>query len=104
MIQPATNHYASGAPRLWWETRWFVALVVFLSLTPDPLPAAQLGRFDIAHAAAYAWLGYWFAQLHAARGRRLLFVVALSGLGIGLEFAQASTGYRTFSYGEYDFM
>jgi VanZ family protein len=85
----------------WMAAGWaFVALVVFLSLTPDPLPAAELGRFDIGHAAAYAWLGYWFAQLHAAPRLRLLVAAALGGLGIGLEFAQGWTGYRTFSYGD----
>ena len=87
--------------RAWSAAGWaFVALVVFLSLTPDPLPAAELGRFDVAHAAAYAWLGYWFAQIHSAPRARLLVAAALACLGIGLEFAQGWTGYRTFSYND----
>jgi VanZ family protein len=77
-----------------------VALVVFLSLTPDPLPPAELGGFDVAHAAAYAWLGFWYGQLYRGPHRAVVVALALVALGVALEYAQRWTGYRTFSYAD----
>jgi VanZ family protein len=86
---------------LWLAVGWLsVALIVFLSLTPDPLPPAEVGGFDIAHAGAYAWLGFWFAQLYPRRRSMLVVALALIALGIALEFGQRWTGYRTFSYAD----
>lgn len=87
--------------RAWLVAGWgFVALVVYLSLTPDPLPPAELGEIDVAHTAAYAWLAFWFAQLQR-RGTPWLAVAAgLCALGTGLELVQGWTGYRSFSYAD----
>lgn len=88
-------------PRLWRAIGWAcVALVVYLSLTPDPLPPAELGDLDVAHAAAYAWLAFWFAQLRRRGVPWIATAAALCALGIGLEVLQGWTGYRTFSYAD----
>lgn len=86
---------------LWWALGWaFVALVAYLSLTPSPPPPQELLGFDIAHAAAYAWLMFWFAHLLPTRAARLRCAAALCGFGILLEVLQGTTGYRVFSYAD----
>lgn len=86
---------------LWLAAGWAgVALVVFLSLTPDPLPPGELLGFDFAHALAYASLMFWFAQLYEARGARAAVALGLCALGVTLELLQGLTEYRTFSYAD----
>ena len=86
---------------LWWALGWaFVALVTYLSLTPSPPPPQELLGFDIAHAAAYAWLMFWFAHLLPTRAARLRCALALCALGILLEFLQGASGYRVLSYAD----
>jgi VanZ family protein len=48
----------------------------------------------IGHVAAYTMLMVWFASLYA--NMRWICGVSFVALGVGLEFAQALTGYRTF--------
>jgi VanZ family protein len=84
---------------LWLAIGWSsIALVVYLSLTTDPLPSGEALGVDFAHAAAYAWLMFWFAQLHVARGTRLVLAGAFCALGATLELMQGYSGYRVFSY------
>ena len=55
MIQPKAIRYIADSPRLWWETRWFVALVVLLSAVPllyPPIPPlvdlfGHMGRYRV---------------------------------------------------------
>ena len=77
MVQPATNHYASGAPRLWWETRWFVALVVLLSAVPllyPPIPPlvdlfGHMGRYRVQlDIDSSPWLSDYYGFHWAAIG------------------------------------
>ena len=75
----------------------FVLLVVWLSLTPDPIDAPRVAEVKSGHVVAYAWLMLWFAQLVRGAGGRLALALGLLGLGIGLEFAQALTPHRTFA-------
>ena len=86
--------------RLFWTVLGigFVLLVIYLSLTPDPLNIGQPTGVKIDHAIAYAWLMIWFAQIHRALGRRLIFAVAFCTLGIALEYLQGMTDYRHFAY------
>ncbi len=76
----------------------FVALVLYLSLTPNPIPEPQVGDFDAGHAMAYAWLMFWFAQVFPSTRERIVTAVAFCAMGIGIEYLQRMTGYRTFSY------
>jgi hypothetical protein len=87
--------------RLWRLAGWgFVALVIWLSLTPDPPQQAHLLDIDVGHLAAYAWLMFWFAQLRADHASRRRTAVALVLLGVGLELLQGLTPYRTLSLGD----
>lgn len=85
--------------RTWLAIGWFgVALLTYLSLMPDP-PGLDIEQGDkLEHIAAYGLLMLWFAQLAVAWNRRLMTATALIGLGVGLEYAQRATGYRTFEY------
>jgi VanZ family protein len=78
----------------------FVLLVVWLSLTPDPLDAPRVAEVKSGHFLAYAWLMLWFAQLVRAPRARLALALGLVALGVGLEFAQALTPHRTFAYAD----
>lgn len=75
----------------------FVGLVVYLSLTPDPLSTPTVDSVKTGHVLAYGWLAFWFAQLGRSLAVRGLIAVGLLVLGIGLEFAQQLTGYRTYA-------
>lgn len=74
-----------------------IGLVIYLSLTPYPvevMPIDQGDKFD--HVLAYATLMFWFAQIHAERRVRLGWALAFVAMGVGLEFLQRLTAYRTF--------
>jgi len=87
--------------RLWIAAGWgFVFLVIYLSLTPEPLPAPSVDNFKTGHILAYSWLMLWFAQAYLKLGIRLVVAFALCALGIGLEYAQLLTPHRTFAYSD----
>lgn len=82
--------------RLWWAVGiGLVVLVVYLSLTPEPPDVPDVSGSDPGHLIAYFTLMGWWAQLVRGRGR-LIAALALAGLGVGLEYVQALTDYRTF--------
>ena len=86
--------------RRWWlGIGWLgVALVIYLSLMRNP-PQIDIAQSDkVEHAAAYALLMCWFAQVSLALDRRVLIAAALVALGIAIEYAQRATGYRSFEY------
>lgn len=83
--------------RLWWAVgAGMVALVTWLSLTPDPLAVPDVEGFDPGHFVAYAALMLWFAQLTRPGRGRVVAAISLLGLGVGIEYAQLLTGYRHF--------
>lgn len=70
----------------------FVAVIVWLSLTPSP-PSLHVEQGDkIGHALAYAGTMFWFAQLYLRSGVRLGYALGLIALGVALEFVQAHVG------------
>jgi VanZ family protein len=76
----------------------WAAAIVWLSLTPSP-PDLGLGiesADKLQHVAAYALLMTLFAWLYRSRASRLGYAALWIALGVGLEFAQAATGYRDF--------
>ena len=84
---------------LWVLCGWaFVALVVFLSLTPNPPEPRQLLAIDVGHLLAYAWLMFWFTSLYPAVSSNVYTAAGLCLMGIALECLQGSTDYRTLSY------
>ena len=66
----------------------FVALVIFLSVAPDPVRAPTVDDFKTGHILAYAWCMLYFAQVWRDLGHRLAIALSLIVLGIGLEFVQ----------------
>ncbi len=82
---------------LWWLIGWsLVALVVGLSLMPDPPEPVEFGYADkLEHLFAYGLMMVWFAQL-VERYRQYRWALGLVALGIGLEFVQGWGGYRMF--------
>jgi hypothetical protein len=73
----------------------WVATVIYLSLTPSP-PKIDLESGDkLGHLFAYAVLTYWFCQFYF-HSSRVLYALGFVAMGIGLEFAQRATGYRSF--------
>ncbi|OQR92739.1 hypothetical protein ACHHYP_03303 [Achlya hypogyna] len=77
-----------------------VGLLLYLSLTPRVValpPTGGVGGDKIGHAAAYAVLMFWWAQLDSCKPR---LATALILLGVVLEFLQGATGYRSFDFGD----
>lgn len=90
-------HDALAFGRTWLALGWaLVLLVVYLSLTPAPVQVPVEHGDKFGHVFAYAVLMSWFANLYAQRAPRLQFALGFIALGIGLEFVQGWTGYRTF--------
>jgi len=73
-----------------------VALVIWLSLTPQPIEIPVENGDKLGHVAAYATLMFWFAQLDTRHRMRLAYAIGFVMLGVALEFAQRLTDYRTF--------
>lgn len=70
-----------------------VTFVVAASLLAVPGPPGPPGIDKLYHLLAYgALMGWWGMVLP---GRRTAWAVGLLLLGLGLEFAQSRTGYRT---------
>ncbi len=82
----------------WLAGGWLlVLLVVYLSLTPQPPAPLTFENADkFEHALAYGTLAFWFCQIYRTAGARVALALALAGLGIGLEYVQGWTGYRSY--------
>lgn len=82
----------------WRAAGWLGVLAVcVVSLIPvPPETVAAAGGDKLVHAIGYGALGFWFAQLAPPAGRsRWLVALALTGLGAGLELAQALVPWRS---------
>lgn len=66
----------------------FVCLVIFLSVTPEPVRAPTVDDFKTGHILAYAWCMLYFAQIWKDLTHRLVIALGLIVLGISLEFVQ----------------
>jgi VanZ family protein len=58
------------------------------------------GGDKLEHAAAYLTLTFWFGQIYARNRVRWAIGLGFIILGIGMEYLQRMTGYRTFEYGD----
>jgi di/tricarboxylate transporter len=66
----------------------FVALVIYLSVAPDPVRAPTVDNFKTGHILAYAWCMMYFTQVWRDLRHRLAIALSLIVLGIALEFVQ----------------
>ncbi len=71
-----------------------LAFIIVVSLIPIE---ADLGenRDKVGHLLAYGGLMFWFAMLHPGWRVQLGFAFAFCVMGVGLEFLQGMTGYRS---------
>lgn len=82
--------------RLWVLLGWgMVFSVVVLSLIPLDIDLSH-GRDKFAHFLAYGSMSYWFGMLFSGRVRQLCIAIAFAAMGVGIEFLQGLTDYRTF--------
>jgi VanZ family protein len=72
-----------------------VVAVVVLSLIPVEVDLGE-NRDKLAHFLAYGSLSFWFGVLFRGRARQLGIAIAFAAMGVGLEFLQGLTDYRTF--------
>lgn len=73
-----------------------IAVIWLLSLAPS-LPHTGIQHGDkFGHALAYIVLMWWWGQLSQSLRTRALVAVALTLMGIAIEYAQGATGWRTF--------
>jgi hypothetical protein len=77
----------------------FVLLVIYLSVTPDPIRAPTVDGFKTGHILAYFWVMLWFAQVRRSPVTRLVIGVLLIALGVALEYVQRYVG-RDFAYAD----
>ena len=84
--------------RFWLAAGWLlIGLVVFLSLIPHPPELLAFENSDkFEHVFAYAMLSFWLCQIYRCAKSRVVVIAALTALGVGLEYVQGWTGYRTF--------
>jgi hypothetical protein len=78
----------------------FVALVVYLSLSTSTIDAGRFEDVKVGHFIAYFWLMFWYSQIFRGVRPRIALAVGFALMGVGLEYLQAMTGYRTFGYSD----
>ncbi len=86
-------------PRRIWQVigGFLVALVVYLSLTPQPSAPLPFDNSDkVEHAFAYMILSFWFCHLYVTCRSRAGVIATLVALGVGLEYVQGWMGCRSF--------
>jgi len=82
--------------RIWLLLGWgMVVTVIVLSLIPVEVDLSE-GRDKWAHFIAYGSMTFWFALLFPGWKRQIAIALALGAMGVGIEFLQRETGYRTY--------
>lgn len=81
---------------LWQAIGWLmVAVVIGLTLMPQPPQVSVVSSDKAQHFLAYAGLMFWFRQAFAPGVRWVIFLVML---GAVQEFIQGWSGHRHFEY------
>jgi VanZ family protein len=88
--------------RLWLVLGWvLVAATIYLSLIPNPPEPVSFPGFDkVEHFIIYGALMFWFGQIYTYPRQRVVVAALLVVLGVGIEFVQGMTGYRSFEYAD----
>lgn len=83
--------------RLWRSTGRALVLASFaVALLPAPRGMGSIAYGDkIAHAAAFAMIMLWYAQIYSARRDRGRCALGLLALGLGIELLQSLVPYRS---------
>ena len=88
---------------LWIATGYMlVALVLFLSLTSNPIDTGMRFPYEdkLYHAFAYFTLMFWFSQIYHDSSQRKMIAVMLIFMGIMLEYLQSFDPKRTAEFGD----
>ncbi len=81
--------------RIWLLLGWGMVLAVLvLSLIPLDVDLGE-NRDKLAHFLAYGALSFWFGMLFEGRVRQLAIALGFAAMGVGIEFLQGMTDYRT---------
>jgi hypothetical protein len=79
----------------WHVIAWSgIALLLYLSLSPQPIEISAAHGDKYGHVFAYMALVYWWAQLEKVALPVLVMIFEV--MGIIVEFAQGMTGWRSF--------
>lgn len=73
-----------------------IGFVLFESFTTAPIEVSVANGDKFGHVLAYATLMFWFAQIHLSGSSRAGWALAFIAMGIGVEFVQGLTDYRSF--------
>ena len=73
-----------------------VAAIIWLSVTPAPVPTGFDEGDKLQHIAAYGTLMFWFCVLYRPLRARAFYAAGFIAMGIALEFVQGWLGYRSF--------
>ncbi|MBV9192392.1 MAG: VanZ family protein [Betaproteobacteria bacterium] len=75
---------------------FFVAVIWWLSLTPQP-PHIDFEQSDkVGHFIAYGGTMFWFCLVYRAPRTRLVYAMGFIAMGVAIEYIQRWTGYRSF--------
>ena len=79
-----------------------VVLVVFLSLTSDPVDMGMSFPYEdkVYHALAYFVLMAWFAQIYHDQFQRIMIAVIFIFMGVMLEYFQSFDPNRMAEFGD----
>jgi len=88
--------------QIWLACGWlWVALVCYLSLTPQPPQPITFDGIDkIEHLMAYAGLMLWFCQVYVTGPARIRLFAGMVALGVTIECLQGMSGYRYFEFSD----
>lgn len=74
-----------------------IVAILWLSLTPRPIDLDLGANSDkLEHLMAYGSLMFWFCMVYPAARRQCLLAPAFCAMGVGIEFLQGMTSYRTY--------
>ena len=93
------NNYPLQFRKIWLALGWvWIAVIIYLSLRPEPIGDDGPWTDKLHHIAAYLVLMLWFAQLFRPFAKKLWIALGFVAMGIAIEFAQEQTGYRHFEF------
>ena len=88
--------------KFWLALGWLlIALIVFLSLWPEPPQPLAFEQSDkFVHSVVYMLLMLWFTNLYPRSYHHPRLSTAFFAMGICLELLQGMIEHRTFSYAD----
>lgn len=79
-----------------------IALVLYLSLTSNPVAMAGMFRYEdkLYHALAYFTLMAWFSQLYHQAAQRIIIALLFVFMGLMVEYLQSLNPDRYAEFGD----